>query len=52
MIDWHQVKLFAEHSSGISMDALHVLVGFTLFAALAILLQLHCPDTFVRIKQQ
>lgn len=31
MVGWYQVKLFVEHASGISMDALHVLVGFALF---------------------
>jgi hypothetical protein len=31
MIVWYQFKLFAEHASGVSMDALHVLVGFSLF---------------------
>lgn len=34
---WYQAKLLIEHSSGISMDALHVLVGVLLqliFAAL------------------
>ena len=25
---WYQFKLFVEHASGISMDALHVLAGF------------------------
>ncbi len=29
-IDWYQLKLFAEHSTGISMDALHVIVGVLL----------------------
>ena len=35
---WYQVKLFIEHASGISMDALHILVGFAiyLFAALVL----------------
>jgi hypothetical protein len=31
MTGWYQFKLFAEHASGVSMDALHILVGFTLF---------------------
>jgi len=31
MAGWYQVKLFVEHASGVSMDALHVLVGFMLF---------------------
>lgn len=31
MVGWYQIKLFAEHASGISMDALHILVGFILF---------------------
>ena len=37
-LGWYQVKLFIEHASGISMDALHMLVGFTIFmlAALAL----------------
>ena len=37
--DWHQVKLFIEHASGISMDALHILVGFALFLLAARLLK-------------
>ena len=28
--DWYQLKLFAEHSTGVSMDALHVIVGVLL----------------------
>lgn len=31
ILGWYQVKLFIEHASGISMDALHILVGFVLF---------------------
>ena len=31
MTSWYQVKMFIEHASGISMDALHILIGFTLF---------------------
>ena len=27
LVDWYQVKLFVEHSSGFSMDALHVIAG-------------------------
>jgi hypothetical protein len=29
-IDWYQLKLFAEHSTGVSMDALHVVAGVIL----------------------
>ena len=29
-IDWYQLKLFVQHASGISMDALHVLAGVAL----------------------
>jgi hypothetical protein len=39
MIGWYQVKLLVEHASGISMDALHILVGFFLFATFAIALR-------------
>ena len=28
--DWYQLKLFVEHSTGVSMDALHVVVGVIL----------------------
>lgn len=28
---WYQAKMFIEHASGISMDALHILVGFAIF---------------------
>ena len=37
MTTWYEVKLLLEHATGISMDALHVLVGVLLqllFAAL------------------
>jgi hypothetical protein len=30
-LGWYQLKLFIEHASGISMDALHILVGVILF---------------------
>lgn len=30
-LGWYQVKLFLEHAVGISMDALHILVGFAIF---------------------
>ena len=36
-IDWYQLKLFAQHASGISMDALHVIVGVVVQLALALL---------------
>jgi hypothetical protein len=32
---WYQIKLFVEHALGVSMDALHVIVGFILFLAAA-----------------
>lgn len=31
VLGWYQFKLFVEHASGISMDALHVLAGFGIF---------------------
>lgn len=34
--DWYQVKLFAQHASGISMDALHVIIGVALQLAIAL----------------
>jgi hypothetical protein len=39
MTGWYQLKLFVEHASGVSMDALHVLVGFGLFLLAARLLR-------------
>ena len=36
---WYQFKLFIEHASGISMDALHVIVGFVIFLIIARLLR-------------
>jgi hypothetical protein len=30
-LGWYQIKLFIEHASGISMDALHILIGFAIF---------------------
>jgi len=38
-LGWYQVKLFIEHASGISMDALHILVGFAVFLLAAQLLR-------------
>jgi hypothetical protein len=38
-LGWYQFKLFLEHASGISMDALHVLVGFLIFLLSAQLLK-------------
>lgn len=38
-LGWYQVKLFLEHVSGISMDALHILVGFLVFLMSAQLLK-------------
>lgn len=39
LLSWYQVKLFIEHAVGISMDALHVLVGFLVYIAAALLLR-------------
>ena len=38
-IDWYQVKLFAKHASGLSMDALHVIAGVAMLFAIALLLR-------------
>lgn len=38
-LDWYQVKLFAQHASGMSMDALHVVAGVVLLFATAFLLR-------------
>ena len=35
-IDWYQLKLMAEHASGFSMDALHVIVGVVVQLAVAL----------------
>ena len=35
--DWYQLKLFAEHSTGVSMDALHVVLGVVLQLLFALL---------------
>ena len=37
LIDWYQVKLFAQHSTGFSMDALHVIAGVVVQLAVAAL---------------
>ena len=37
--DWYQVKLFLQHASGFSMDALHVVGGVILLLAIAFLLK-------------
>ena len=39
-IDWYQVKLFAQHASGISMDALHVIAGVALQLLIAALFRI------------
>lgn len=36
-LDWYQVKLFAQHMSGIHMDALHVIAGVALQLLVAML---------------
>ncbi len=36
-IDWYQIKLMAEHASGFSMDALHVIVGVVVQLLVALL---------------
>jgi hypothetical protein len=46
LLDWYQVKLFIEHASGISMDALHILVGFILFLTAARLLRTGIASPF------
>jgi hypothetical protein len=38
-VDWYQVKLFIEHSSGASMDALHVIMGVFAQVAVAFVLR-------------
>ena len=38
-LDWYQVKLFLQHASGISMDALHVVAGTGLLFVAALLLR-------------
>ena len=43
-LGWYQFKLFLEHASGISMDALHVLVGFCLFLLSAVVLRRAVTD--------
>ena len=30
-LGWYQFKLFIEHASGISLDALHIIIGFAIF---------------------
>ena len=36
---WYQAKLFIEHATGVSMDALHIVVGLILFLLTARLLR-------------
>ena len=38
-LDWYQVKLFTQHASGISMDALHVIAGTVILFIAALLLR-------------
>ena len=38
-LDWYQVKLFFQHASGMSMDALHVIAGVVLLFAVALVLR-------------
>ena len=35
--DWYQLNLFVEHSTGISMDAMHIIVGVVLQLLIALL---------------
>ena len=42
---WYQVKLFIEHASGVSMDALHVLLGFAIFLIAALALRRSTAST-------
>ena len=37
--DWYQLKLFVQHASGFSMDAMHVVAGVILHLAIAALLK-------------
>lgn len=39
ILDWYQIKSFIEHALGISMDALHIMVGFVIFLLAAMLLR-------------
>jgi hypothetical protein len=39
MISWHQAKLFVEHAVTIDHDTLHVIVGFLIWLALALLMR-------------
>lgn len=39
LADWYQVKLFAQHASGVHMDALHVIAGVVLLLLFALLLR-------------
>jgi hypothetical protein len=38
-VGWYHFKLFVEHASGISMDALHILVGYLLLWVAAALMR-------------
>jgi hypothetical protein len=38
-VGWYQVKLFIAHASGVSMDALHILVGFAIYLISALILR-------------
>jgi hypothetical protein len=38
-VDWYQLKEFARHALGFSMDALHVMAGVVLLFAIAALLR-------------
>ena len=44
-LDWYQVKLFLQHASGVSMDALHVIAGTGLLFAAALLLRKSVAQT-------
>lgn len=44
ILGWYQIKLFLEHASGISMDALHILVGFAVFLIAALALRRSVAD--------
>ena len=44
MMSWYEAKMFIEHASLFSSDAIHVIVGFLVWIALAVLLRRRVTD--------
>jgi hypothetical protein len=44
MRSWYETKMFIEHASFVTSDALHVVIGVLLWLAMAVILRRHLTD--------